>query len=292
MSAILAAGFSGFNLPQAQNLWMAFDNSPITFPFGGEYLRWNSILPNSDLQDPPPIQAGNGPVSFLSAQIYNDPNSSYFQKMPVYNTNGQYWHFDGAQHQVFFYEPYGGYIDTSYNNPRYLRNNISINIWFRWSDAAALGRKIIGCQNALYTELDYVYDRHFYVGTDQYLYWGVFDKSGNTGRTIRSSNVINRDQWYFASASVINNTWYMYLGTGTGSNLGFQGQVTIGTPDNYTVDIYIGGNILNGWPASISGTQQFWTGDVHGVYIYQTISNLDMITNLFNATKNWPGRGA
>lgn len=289
MSAILAASMSGFNLPEGENLWMAFDNSRIDYD-SADSLRWNSIVANSDLLDPPPIQVGNGPVSYLSGQNYTDPNNPFFVKKPVYDSATQSWRFTGTEQQVLYYLPNGGYINATYNNPRYLRNNICWNIWFRWTTGASLGRKIIGCQNALYTENGYIYDRHFYVGTDQYLYWGVFDKSGSVARTIKSLSVINQNQWYFASASVINNTWYMYLGTGAGSNLGFQGQVTVGTPDNTTVQLYIGGNTLNGWPAAVSGDQQYWTGDIHGVYIYQTINSSDLITRLFDATKRWPGR--
>jgi len=228
-----------------------------------------------------------GTGSSLEAEWLSDTSDSadfIAQTTPSLNVpsrpdNREQWDFTGTANTLFWNNR------ILFVSPTDKKTEWSMTFWFK-VQGAGLGKKIIGLQNGVLPGETTAYDRNFYVGTDQRLYFGAYRPRTNSSLVVSSTGVININEWYMATIILFDGNYSLYL-----NQASFQGNLNMGTADNdqaWVSSLWtMGGNKLNGWT---NGSDGYWTGSVHSVYIWtRAITQNDMIT-IFQNTRNWKGK--
>ena len=152
---------------------------------------------------------------------------------------------------------------TQYTNP----TTYTIGAWFKTTGSG----KIIGFENATTDTGSASYDRHLYVGTDGYLYYG---SCGTTCiSTLKSATPVNDGTWRYVVATYDGTTMRLYM---NGSLVGTLAMST----QNYSGYWRIGGYKLSGWT---NGADGYFNGSIGHAFVYARQLAASEITSLYNA---------
>lgn len=156
-----------------------------------------------------------------------------------------------------------------FDNP----SDFTISIWFKTSSNR--GGKLISFGNAA-TGDSYSHDRHIYMGTNGYLYFGVYP---SVVRVINSNGSFNNGAWHHIAATLSpTNGMALYLdGVLVSSNS------TVKSAENYKGYWRVGGDRMdNSWTGWTSGTvaNAYFPGTLDDVVIYERALSAEEIFKL------------
>jgi hypothetical protein len=146
--------------------------------------------------------------------------------------------------------------------------NWLVSVWFRTSVAS--GKKIVGAEGQHYHP-------HFYVGTDGYLRWVVYD---STFRIITTPFTVTDGIWRNAiGVYMVNNSIKLWV------NGIFIATVVASGALNFQGVWKIGGFKLKGWP---NGSDGYFPGEIADVRIYRFPSGFnitdDMVMQVYRSS--------
>lgn len=185
------------------------------------------------------------------------------------------WLFNGNNKNNFYASDLA-FKSTDYGSP------LTVMIYFEYSTAGR-GKKIFGFQNTPPWTQPTVYDRNFYVGNNNRLYYGMYDSSAKLVKTVQST-FLSPDKYYVGVATYetgINLKLFLDgVEQGTGG-------ATIFNDDKTTVYPSVGAGYFDStfWPETITGINYF-TGGIKAMGIWLrrfTATEVQLLTNYVRA---------
>ena len=166
-----------------------------------------------------------------------------------------------------------GYVSTTTNLGANPYPSLTYSVWFKTTVG---GQKIIGIETNQTGTTSFNYDRQIYIGSDNKLYYGVFDSAA---RLITST------------ITVVDNTWRNVTTVTTGANsisMYINGILNVtGTGNGYssytTSYIRLGSYGLSGWTNGVTG---YFTGNIATVQVYNRALSATEIQQNYNALKS------
>jgi len=166
-----------------------------------------------------------------------------------------------------------GYISTTTNLGANPYPSLTYSVWFKTTVG---GQKIIGIETNQTGTTSPNLDRHIYIGSDNKLYFGVYDTNY---RTITSTITVTDNTWRNVTTVTTGaNSISMYINgvlnaTGTGNGY-----------SSYTTSyIRLGSYELSGWTNGVTG---YFTGNIATVQVYNRALSATEIAQNYNAQKS------
>lgn len=162
------------------------------------------------------------------------------------------------------------YVSTanSFVNPQ----TFTIMAWFKTN--SALGRKIIGFEDAQTGFGGASYDRHLYVDSSGNLRFGWYD---GTTRMITSSGTLNDNGWHHGVGTFSSGLGELFV------NGASQGTLSAGAAQSYTGYWRMGNFKLSGWTG---GTDGSFEGTIDDVRVFsRKLHSMDVLT-IYNNTRS------
>jgi hypothetical protein len=145
-------------------------------------------------------------------------------------------------------------------------------VWFRTTSTA--GRVLLGFESAQTGLSGGGYGRRMWVGTDSFLYAGIYTGTVAFGRTLFS---VADNVWRYASSHYDGTNLRLYI-----NGLLIVSYDNIGVSENHNGYWRVGGFRSTGWPVSSDG---YFTGNVGPIQIYnRSLTGAEILQN-FNAQR-------
>jgi hypothetical protein len=201
-----------------------------------------------------PVSTTGFNSDFRAVQNQNGTNTSMPARGGGFNN---VWLFNGANRNNFYAS------DLAYTAAA-KDSAFTAMIYFEYS-ATGRGRKIFGFQNAPPWTTPTNYDRNFYVGNNNWLYYGMYDIQTQSVKTVTTGEPLTTDKYYVA---------FTTYSAASGLKLYIDGAyygptAAVFNDDKTTVYPMVGGGFLNSaiWPQSTNGIN-YWTGGIKAMGIW------------------------
>ncbi len=163
--------------------------------------------------------------------------------------------------------------------PVTLDPSFTLCVWFRAPVNGA--GKIIGKEGPLKSGQQQIqrnsqYEKMFFIGSDGYLYFGIYDDVGNSIKLLKSSMIVNDNTWRYAVTSYDGMTFTLYVnGVPMGNN-------TAAKYNKWWSWLRLA-SYRNDWTGLNNG---YFAGDMASIQVYEIALNASQVLQNFNSGFN------